>query len=68
MMVERFSRHFIQELRRLDKETTCDLLFPNRDSKDQASCDQFWKRRSDVLDRVHALVEQYGEDAVLAFP
>lgn len=68
MLVERFSRHFIEELRRLDRENTCDLLFPERDSKDQASCDQFWKKRQDVLERVDALILKYGEDTVLAFP
>ena len=68
MLVERFSRHFIRSLRRLDKTRTCDLLFPDSDSKDQASCDQFWKRHFDVLERVDALIKQYGEAAVLAFP
>ncbi len=68
MMTERFSRHFVDAIRNLDKDLTYSLLFPNPDSKDKASFEQFWKQRGAFLERVDALVHKYGEDVVLAFP
>ena len=68
MMVERFSRHFVRNLRELDKETAYSLLFPNPDENDERGFRQFWKQREAFLKRVDELIAKYGEEAVLFFP
>lgn len=68
MRVQRFSRGLIHELRLLEKEQTKAWFFPDPSSKEEESFERFWKQRAIVLGRVDALVEQYGEDAVMAFP
>ena len=67
MYVERFSRHFIDALRSLNKEETFRLLFPGQTSYERANCEQFWKQRSLVLSRIDSLSEKYGVDRVLSF-
>ncbi len=68
LMVERFSRHFVENLRHLEQQNTCDMLFPNPTQQDVKSCNQFFKQLNSYLTRVDALIIKYGEDAVLAFP
>ncbi|OIP35915.1 MAG: hypothetical protein AUK47_15915 [Deltaproteobacteria bacterium CG2_30_63_29] len=65
--VQRFSRSLIHELRLLDKDQTKAWLFPQPSSKEDEAFERFWKQRAMVLGRVDELVEQYGEDAVMAF-
>lgn len=67
MFVERFSRHYIDALRALDKEETFKLLFPQQTDFERANFELFWKQRSAVLTRIDALCETYGVDRVLSF-
>ena len=67
MYIERFSRHFIDALRSLNKEATFRMLFPDQTSYERVNFEQFWKQRSAVLSRVESLSEKYGVDRVLSF-
>ena len=67
MAVERFSAHFIEALRRLDKDETLYMLFPNPSEAERRSFDQFWKQRAHVLSRVDKLAEIHGMERVLSF-
>ena len=67
MYVERFSNHFIEALRSLNKEKTFKLLFPNQTSYERANFEQFWKQRSYVLSRTDSLSDKYGTERVLSF-
>lgn len=66
MMTERFSSHFIQNLRELDKDTTFKMLFPEPSKHETESFEQFWKQRASVLSRIDKLTEKYGADKVLS--
>ena len=65
--IERFNRRFVEEIRMLDKEETFKILFPQQSKTDRANFAQFWQRRDEVLARIDALIQQYGEDKVLSF-
>ena len=66
MMAERFSGHFINALRDLDKEQTFKILFPSPSKHETESFEQFWRQRSQVLNRVDTLSEKYGVERVLS--
>ncbi|MBO4350040.1 MAG: hypothetical protein J6A01_03715 [Proteobacteria bacterium] len=66
MMAERFSAHFINALRDLDKEQTFKILFPSPSKHETESFEQFWRQRSQVLNRVDTLSEKYGVERVLS--
>ena len=66
MMAERFSEHFINALRDLDKEQTFKILFPSPSKHETESFEQFWRQRSQVLNRVDTLSEKYGVERVLS--
>lgn len=65
MFIERFSRGLVQRIEALDEEQTRDWLFPEATEDEMVRFDGFWQRRHLFLERVDALVEKYGEDAVL---
>ena len=67
MLVERFSEHFIEALRNLDKEQTFKMLFPSPSKHETESFEQFWRQRNQVLNRVDTLSEKYGVEHVLSF-
>ncbi len=66
MMTERFSAHFIQALRNLDKDLTLECLFPNASKYEKEAYELFWKQRNAVLKRIDTLISKYGEDKVLS--
>ncbi len=66
LMTERYSAHFIESLRNLDKEQTLNMLFPNPSKHETESFEQFWKQRASVLTRVENLSERYGTEKVLS--
>lgn len=67
MMTERFSAHFIERLRILDKEETKKLLFPNATEHETKRFEQFWSQRAAVLKRIDTLSELHGVERVLSF-
>lgn len=67
MMTERFSRHFIEQIKGLDKAMTQRILFPNGSESERQSFERFWSQRERVLERVEALSATYGSDKVLSF-
>ena len=65
-MTERFSPRLIENLRGLDKERTLNLLFPEPSAEETKRFEIFWKHRTEVLERVDALVAQYTEEKVMS--
>src|SRR5690606_32504050 len=65
-MSQRFSRSLIMELRALDKDTALEWLFPSPSRHEVEKFERFWKNRALVLERVDQLIEEHGEDAILA--
>lgn len=68
--IEVFSRSMIDALRWMDPDAAYAILFPPNpwfeDEPERFA--QFWERRAWLLDRVDALVDAHGEDAVYVFP
>lgn len=69
---ERFSRGFVSRLRRLDRASieaafARDPLHAHTPLLTPAQLDAFFDRRATVLSYAQALIDQYGEDAVLSF-
>jgi len=68
LLAQKYGRRFIRDLHALDKDETLALLFPDADSRELRSYEQFWRQRSALLAHVDSLVEQYGAENVYAFP
>lgn len=68
--VERFSRTTINAVRWMDTEVLFEILFePNEHfPNERGKYEFFLTRRADLLAHVDALIERYGEEAVLVFP
>jgi hypothetical protein len=70
---QRFSRRFVERLRTLtrssyERELAADALFAERRRLDERSLAGVFDRRATLLSHVNTLIEQHGEDQVLAFP
>ena len=65
--VERFSRTQIAALRALTPGSLDDVLFEDASALERQRMRVFWSQRELVLRHVDALIEAYGEDAVLCF-
>jgi hypothetical protein len=73
LAAERFSRTFVMRLRALtrsayERELAEDAGFADQHRLSDASLDGLFDRRVTVLSHVQALIEEYGEARVLAFP
>ncbi|GEM_PF-4362578 len=60
-----FPSEMVEELRKLKKETTLELLFPNASAKDKSRFNVFWKQRNSALKRIDALIAESGKGNVL---
>jgi hypothetical protein len=65
--VQRFSASFITRVRGLDYQRTLRRLFPDADAPQRTRFSVFWKQRGRLLDRVAALEQKFGAQAVLSF-
>jgi len=73
LATERFSRQFVQRLRALTRsayhsELARDAVFAERPRLDERSLARLFDRRATLLSHVNALIEERGEQRVLAFP
>jgi hypothetical protein len=73
LAAERFSRGFVARLRALtrsayERELAEDAGFAGQQRLSAASLDGLFDRRITLLSHVQALIDQYGESRVLAFP
>ena len=66
-LTQRFSRSFVNALRRLEYDPTLERLFPSANKDETKRFDIFWERRTELLEYVDTLVEDYGEEAVYAW-
>lgn len=66
-LTSRFSRSMIVAARVMDRDVFNDVLFPDPSREARTRLSVFWGQRDALIERVDALVEVHGEDAVLAF-
>lgn len=60
-----YPAEMVAELKKLDKEATLELLFPNASTTDKARFGVFWKQRTNALERIKALSAKSGKENVL---
>ena len=65
--VQRFSRRFVNAVRRLEHDATLQRLFPNPDQSERFRFKIFWEQREAFLLYVDGLVQAHGADRVLVF-
>ena len=65
--VQRFRRQTVRAIRRLRRERTLKMLFPNASADERARFRVFWGQRQRLLKYVASLIAQHGRDKVLAF-
>ena len=65
--VSRFSDTMIATVRLLDPEVVNPVLFPEPTDRERRRLELFWTQRDKLLDYVDELVDEHGEEAVLAF-
>jgi hypothetical protein len=73
LATERFSRRFVERLRALtrsvyERELAGDAVFAEQPRLDERSLVGVFDRRAALLSHVSALIEEHGEEQVLAFP
>ena len=66
-LTSRFSRSMIAAARVMDSDVFSDVFFPDPSREARTRLSVFWGQRDALIERVDALVEVHGEDAVLAF-
>jgi len=65
--VTRYSESMVTSIRALRPEVVDPVLFPDPNSEERERLDIFWEQRDRFLDRINALVAEYGAEAVYEF-